>query len=129
MAVIPAGSIGIVSIQLLFLFNFYTWCICENLYRVSIQLLFLFNPYPFILRKIITFQYSFCSYSTISTGHNYGKRIVSIQLLFLFNFALQSKALQENIVSIQLLFLFNEEAQYAVDNVKAFQYSFCSYST
>ena len=122
-----------------------------NHIHVSIQLLFLFNKHGWndTFRKK-KFQYSFCSYSTQKKGQRTSCRIVSIQLLFLFN----TKKAGEEIgrwVSIQLLFLFN---RYLVLSATAvicfntasvliqpicdvfpnlydlvFQYSFCSYST
>ena len=56
-----------VSIQLLFLFNKYRRATSQKLFSVSIQLLFLFNmdAGPDKLASL-TFQYSFCSYSTIN---------------------------------------------------------------
>ena len=96
------------------------------------------------------FQYSFCSYSTHRKCLCLAGRIVSIQLLFLFNLNLILGYCHLP-VSIQLLFLFNVFQVYAVcvENVcfntasvliqpmivrcvlrnGLFQYSFCSYST
>ncbi len=53
------------------------------------------------------FQYSFCSYSTITRNHANQVYVVSIQLLFLFNVLSSISTESCNIVSIQLLFLFN----------------------
>ena len=102
---------------------------CKKNSRVSIQLLFLFNEMledlicssncfntasvliqPDEKSKVLCFnkfQYSFCSYSTYKSDSDVPRSVVSIQLLFLFNFSpIHSESL-----------------------MMTFQYSFCSYST
>ena len=74
------------------------------------------------------FQYSFCSYSTQQIGRWWSGRLVSIQLLFLFNLHGQARK-EMDTVSIQLLFLFNKYTDMPKGGRNRFQYSFCSYST
>ena len=119
-----------------FLFQ-YSFCSYSTIVYISLENKFEFQysfcsystEYSKLLHaKVALFQYSFCSYSTIFEIWTFSFRVVSIQLLFLFNQPTMlvnhlamcfntasvliqlkwpiSHLLQFN-VSIQLLFLFN----------------------
>ena len=141
---------SIVSIQLLFLFNISS--------ALNVLKFIGFNTASVLIQPASLkngsgqrmFQYSFCSYSTFCLQVSVSLILVSIQLLFLFNYV-ASRFTEEtgsfntasvliqppkctlpdhtSSVSIQLLFLFNQDALVQTGVLLEFQYSFCSYST
>ena len=120
-----------ISIQLLFLFNTDPWCaayvstINFNTASVPIQR-HIGSSYSYKM----SFQYSFCSYSTSFGGlPRYRIFRISIQLLFLFNWHLnQNKTLPGknfNTASVPI----QQTCVEGTFEEHGFQYSFCSYST
>ena len=103
-----------VSIQLLFLFNKTIEINSKAGIVVSIQLLFLFNGYRIArLGGSWSFQYSFCSYSTVRRWNWQEKKQCFNTASVLIQLSNSIVEYAIFFVSIQLLFLFNTSTPFS----------------